>query len=279
MLLDAGERPAILSRGYGRRDASGGVTVVSDADGLRCGVDRSGDEPQMLARALPGVPVLVGADRYLSGRFAEERLAATVHLLDDGFQHLGLDRDLDLLVTSEEDLSEKPLPAGRLREGLDAALSADAALVTTSTPEQAARVAAALGVARCFRVERRLGEPQTLSGESAPVAPGTRVLVVAGIARPERFFADVASVGWSVAGTVAFRDHHRFDARDLNRIADALRAAGAALVLTTEKDGVRLNGPLPAGLLVRAVPLTASIEPAESFRDWLIATIRSRRAP
>src|SRR5580658_214506 len=111
----------------------------------------------MLARALPGVPVLVGASRYLSGRLAEERLGASVHLLDDGFQHLELGRDVDLLVIDERDLHDRLLPAGRLREPLTAAAQADAALVHTVDDSAAERIGRALGLSTCFRVVRKLG--------------------------------------------------------------------------------------------------------------------------
>ena len=88
----------------------------------------------MLARALPGVAVVVGASRYRAGRLAERELGATVHVLDDGFQHLQLERDVDLLLLSEDDLSDRPLPGGRLREPLTAAAVADAALVSAGYP-------------------------------------------------------------------------------------------------------------------------------------------------
>jgi tetraacyldisaccharide 4'-kinase len=224
------------------------------------------------------VAVLVGADRHLSGRLAERRLNATVHLLDDGFQHLGLARDVDLLVTSEEDLSDKLLPAGRLREGLEAARSADAVLVTAADAEAAARVAEQLGVETAFRVVRSIGAPRTIAGDPAPVPGGTPVLLVAGIACPERFFTDATAAGWAVAGTLAFHDHHRFTSRDIDRIADTARAAGVRTVLTTEKDAVRLNGPLPADLQIRTLPLTVAVDPADSFGEWLLTRIRPRRA-
>ena len=101
--------------------------MVSDGARVLADLDRAGDEPLMLARALPGVPVLVGADRYLAGVLAERRFGCTVHLLDDGFQHFALERDVDLVIVSPEDV-ERPvtLPAGRLREPLDAARAADA---------------------------------------------------------------------------------------------------------------------------------------------------------
>src|SRR5262249_59900634 len=92
MLRDRGERPAILSRGYGRRDHTEGVVVVSDGTKVIEPVGRSGDEPQLLARELSGVPVLVCADRYVAGAFAEQHFGTTVSVLDDGFQHVQLER-------------------------------------------------------------------------------------------------------------------------------------------------------------------------------------------
>ena len=103
LLRDAGERPAVLSRGYGRRNGAG-VVVVRDPDGVRAGVDAAGDEPRMLAERLDGVSVVVSRDRYRAGRLAETRLGATVHVLDDGFQHLQLARDLDLLLVRADEL-------------------------------------------------------------------------------------------------------------------------------------------------------------------------------
>ncbi len=122
LLLAAGEQPVILSRGYGRRHRADGVVVVSDGHRPQVPAEQSGDEPQMLARTLTGVPILVSPDRYLAGCLAERRFGCTVHLLDDGFQHLQLARDVNLLVMSRRDVDESVMPAGRLREPLDAAL-------------------------------------------------------------------------------------------------------------------------------------------------------------
>jgi tetraacyldisaccharide 4'-kinase len=280
LLVDSGERPAVLTRGYARRRRADGVTVVSDGVTIHATLDSAGDEPLMLARALPRVAVLVGADRYLSGRLAEDRLGATVHILDDGFQHFAIDRDVDLLLASEEDLNDRPLPAGRLREGLAAAAFADAALVTAGYSTAVERVARQLGVSTAFGVTRVLGAPRAISGnrDSVVVPPESRVFAAAAIARPERFFSDVASAGWHVVGSMAFRDHRRFTAADVARIASAARAAAAAIVLTTEKDAVRLEMCDLAGLPIAAVPLVVGIEPADEFRDWLLARLRDRQA-
>jgi tetraacyldisaccharide 4'-kinase len=279
LLVEQGERPAVLTRGYARRFVSAGVTVVSDGTTILAGLDAAGDEPLLLARELPSVAVLVGADRYLSGRLAETRLGATVHILDDGFQHLELARDTDLLLVSEEDLTDVPLPAGQLRESIAAAVNADAALVLAGYPSAADRIGRAFGVPTVFRVTRQLGAPRMIAGarDSVVVPSGSRVFAVAGIARPERFFADVTSVGWEIAGSLTFRDHHRFTRRDVERIAAGAKASSSAIVLTTEKDAVRLAVCNLGELPVASVPLHVGVEPADAFRDWLMARLRGPR--
>jgi tetraacyldisaccharide 4'-kinase len=279
LLLARGERPAVLTRGYARRIPLDGVTVVSDGASVLADLDTAGDEPLMLARALPGVPVLVGTDRYLSGRLAERRLDATVHLLDDGFQHLELARDIDLLLVAEDDLQDQPLPVGRLRERLTAAAAADAALITAGYDTAAGRIGRAFGIAQVFRVTREIGAPHRVAGarDSVVVPSGSRVFVVTGIARPDRFVADISSVGWEISGMIEFRDHHRFDARDIRRIAVEAHKSGSAIVLTTEKDAVRLAvcdlGELP----VASVPLLVGVEPSDAFARWLMERLRTAR--
>src|SRR5262249_28741097 len=164
MLTESGERPAILTRGYARRVARDGVTIVPDGTHVVADLDTARHEPLMLARALPGVPLLGRADRYLSGTLAERRLGATVHLLDDGFQHLELAREVDLLLVSEDDLTDRPMPAGRLRERLDAASAADAALVTAGDRSAAASSGRALGGFTRVPEARGIAAPRRISG-------------------------------------------------------------------------------------------------------------------
>src|SRR3954470_4593226 len=128
-LLAMGERPAILTRGYARTHPADGVVVVRDPEGIRSDLARAGDEPLMLARQLDGVSVLVSPDRYLSGCLAEHHFGATVHVLDDGFQHLQLERDVDIVIVGRDDFARPvTLPGGRLREPLDTLIAADAIL-------------------------------------------------------------------------------------------------------------------------------------------------------
>jgi len=279
LLVERGERPAILTRGYARRIAHDGVTIVSDGDRVRASVHEAGDEPLMLAQALPGVRVLVSANRYLAGRLGERRLDVTVHLLDDGFQHLGLARDVDLLLASEEDLSDRPLPAGHLRERLDAATIADSVLVTAGYDTAAERVARALRVSTVFRLARSIGPPHMVTGrrDSVVVPAGSRVFVVCGIAQPERFTADIVAAGWDIAGVRTYRDHYPFTDRDVRHIADAARAAGSAIVLTTAKDAVRLAACDLGDLPIASVPLVIGIEPADRFREWFMSRLTDAR--
>jgi tetraacyldisaccharide 4'-kinase len=276
LLVDAGEVPAILSRGYARTDAEAGVTVVSDGVRLRADLARAGDEPLLLARRLPGVRVLVCEDRYMAGKVAESHLGATVHVLDDGFQHFQLARDVDLLIVDVGDVNRpRTLPGGWLREPLSAARAADALLVTgAEDPSGVAAIAQRLGVATAFALLRDVEPPveETIAGPR-PLEPGTRVAVVSGVARPDRFLAESRDAGVDVVASLAFGDHHPYTAADVDRIGQAAAAAGATTVLTTEKDYVRLLPLRPWPFRVAVRPLGVRIEPDAEFSAWLAARL------
>jgi tetraacyldisaccharide 4'-kinase len=269
-LLQAhGERPAILSRGYGRKEHPTGVLVVSNGLEVAEPVWRTGDEPLMLARALPGVSVLVCPDRYTAGVVAVGALGATVCLLDDGFQHIQLERDVDLLLVSMDDLVEPLLPFGHLREPVDAGQLADAVLVPGSH-ENVWRVAGAIGLEVAFQTVPRF----RLDG----VPPGTRVVAVAGIARPQRFVEALRTFPCEIVAERLFRDHHWYTAQDLDGIRAAVEAGAASMVVTTAKDAVRL--PADAlGVPVKVLDLEVSIEPAPVFENWLLSHLARARQP
>jgi tetraacyldisaccharide 4'-kinase len=269
LLQHSGERPAILSRGYARRESPDGVVVVSDGHRALEPVGRTGDEPQMLARALNGVPVLVARERYLAGCLAEQRFGASVHLLDDGYQHLALARDVDLLIVSPADLDEGVIPDGRLREPVSAARYADALLVP-GTEDDARRVADATGCGRAFRLAVCFDPVRAM----APGVPhGARVVAVAGIARPQRFFAALRAQGWDVVREITFRDHHWFSARDVAAVAQAATKESAHAIVTTEKDAVRLDGLAQWAWL----PMRMTIESEQEFIDWLAGRLARAR--
>jgi len=281
VLIDMGERPAILSRGYARPAAIDGVVVVSDGRRVRADLAASGDEPLMLARSVAGARVLVSADRYLAGRLAETHLAATVHLLDDGFQHLPLARGTDLVIVSLEDLADpRTLPMGRLREPLSAAAAAAALLVPDASEGQAAALAERLNVGTVFTLTREAGEPMRLDlfGPSARVVSRGPVYALAGVARPARFFEELRASGWTVVGTAPFPDHHWYTTGDLARVVAAARSAGAMALITTEKDVMRLLRFRPLPLPLIWVPLDVRIEPAPAFRRWLGERLANERS-
>ena len=280
-LVEHGERPAILSRGYGRADAPDGVVVVSDGSRVLEGVARSGDEPLMLARQVPGAAVCVSPDRYLAGTLAERQLGCTVHVLDDGFQHLQLARDLDVLVTTMGEIPKgRVIPMGRLREPVDAASRAQVLVVSDATAGAASSEAWALGISQACGARRTLGAPfqvgrrqSGLSAEAVAKAGVGRVVAVAGIANPSRFLDALRAAGTPVVESIAFPDHHRYSRADVDRIASKVQQAGADVVFTTDKDAVRFEalGELPFALY--RVPLVVTFEPADALFESVRAVL------
>jgi tetraacyldisaccharide 4'-kinase len=169
-----------------------------------------------------------------------------------------------MLLVSPDDLDERVLPSGRLREGLDAARAADAVIVT-GTSDDAARVSGALGVTTAFRVATTFGVLRPLGEGEAPVPAGARVVAVAGIARPERFFHAVRAQGWNVVAELRYPDHHWYTAKDLAGINNVAQESRARAVVTTEKDAVRVG----EQAWWAALPMHVTIEPALEFEAWL----------
>ena len=266
MLRDEGHAVAILSRGYGGR-FHGDALVVSDGNEVLAGAAEAGDEPVMLARSLPGVVVAVGPRRDVVGRAVEARFGPRVHVLDDGFQHLRLERDLDIVCLDVRDLEDRPLPAGRLREGPEALDRAHLVLLTrleASTEEKLAALEQRLGPERTHRVSRRILGWRHLDGGEAP-APD-RVFLFAGIARPERFEGDAGASGAVVVDRAFFVDHHRYGTKEIERLADKARSAGADALGTTAKDAVRLVDLEPGAAALPILVLHGAVDFADEAR-------------
>jgi tetraacyldisaccharide 4'-kinase len=271
ILRDSGERVAVLSRGY-RGSFRGESLLVSDGTGALVPAELAGDEPVMLARAVPGVIVAVGRRRDLVGRAVEARFGRVVHVLDDGFQHLRLARDLDVVCLDARDLSDRPLPAGRLREGHRALGRADVVLLTrleAASEDELVELEERIGRGRTHRVSRRVLGFRCLDGHPAPRP--RRAFVLAAIARPERVERDVLGTGAAVAGRWFFRDHHSFRAAEVEDAVARARAAGADAVVTTAKDAVRLEGLPAAGLPVLVLEVAAEIADETRLRERLLA--------
>jgi len=261
----------VLSRGYGRRRS--GLPFLVDPGGT---AEVFGDEPLEIARETL-VPVYVAAKRYEAGLLAEEAIQRVsesvgqpvrVHLLDDGFQHRQLHRDVDIVLLSRADLNDHLLPAGNLREGLRAAARADVIAIPEDEPDVAERLQSHGCGAQVWRLRRRMDMPR-IAGP---------VVAFCGIARPRQFFQGIAAAGVPLAESIAYADHHRYTPRDLDRLAAVAHRAGAAALLTTEKDRVRLGTMarnLPASLPLQAAQLRIEIAPEAVAIDWLVASIRA----
>lgn len=269
-LRDRGRRVAVLSRGYGRR--SSGALVVSHGEGPLLGPTSAGDEPVLLAGELPGVAVVVGKHRDEAGRHALLRLSPPpdIFLLDDGFSHLRLARDLDLLAFPASDpfAGGRLPPGGRLREPLSASRRAHAVVLTGNAAlpagEELARALRPCGfTGPGFSAPTVAGRPRWLAG--ATLEAGARVLLVSAIARPERFVRSAAEAGVEIVGEEHFRDHHPYPEASLERIRRSFAARGAEAVLTTTKDRVKLQGRLDLPL----AELPVSSRPEASFWTWL----------
>ncbi|PYM17042.1 MAG: tetraacyldisaccharide 4'-kinase [Candidatus Rokuibacteriota bacterium] len=254
-LVGLGHRPGVVSRGYGRR--TGSVQVVADTASIRLDAEDAGDEPFLLARRLPGVPVVVGPNRYDAARFTVSRFDATVIVLDDAFQHRTLVKDLEIVMVRAVNPwgNRRLLPGGPLREPLVALKRAHLVIATG-----AANVGAAEEVARTVR-EYAPGVPviaaayaPTECWEAARMSPvkpeelvGARLLGFAGIGTPGAFRKTLADLGVVATSFVEFDDHHWYTSRELQTLAERASGVRADGLVTTEKDWVRFRTlPLPA---------------------------------
>jgi tetraacyldisaccharide 4'-kinase len=230
-----GFRPIVLSRGYKR--SSKGILVVSRGDGPITTWKESGDEPFLIAQRLPGVAVVVGADRYQAGRLAERAGLGNLFILDDGFQHRRLFRNVDLVTIDPAEWAEgeKLLPNGRWREPRSAIQRAQAACIQ----EKPGWIVPPLPIP-AFRVQTVIDGIYNGSDQVDPsLLRGEGVVAFAGIAKPERFFEALESLGITLARRIEFPDHHAFTPKEMTEISTK---GTRALLVTTEKDSVRLEG-------------------------------------
>jgi tetraacyldisaccharide 4'-kinase len=249
-LAAQGFRPVILSRGY--RRTTRGCVIVSCGEGPRTTWQEAGDEPFLMARKLIGrAAVVVGESRYLAGVTAQREQLGNVFLLDDGFQHLQLHRDFDIVTIDPDEWrkGENLLPAGRWREPQSAITRADAACVQGEAN-------LALPIPQ-FSVRLHIDPEQVL------LLKGKSITAFAGIAKPERFFATLDSAGLTLRRRVSFMDHHSYSDADLKDLQDEV-------LLTTEKDAVKLEG---RGNFV-AFRVSANISDVERLQSLILRRLQ-----
>ena len=256
----------VLSRGYARRSR---IAARVDPGGA---AEDFGDEPLLIAREA-AVPVYVAAQRYEAGLLAEADLTAGVHLLDDGFQHRQLHRDVNILLLDRRDwFDDRLLPAGNLREPLAAACRAT--VVAIPADDEAPELEVALRAwgwhGPVWRLRRHIEVPPV----DAPVT------AFCGIARPAQFFESLESGGLQLAARLPFPDHYRYTARDLDRIVSVCRAAGARAIVTTEKDRVRLGAlaaSFPEELPLCTARLRVEIEEEDAAIAFLMSQLQAQQ--
>jgi tetraacyldisaccharide 4'-kinase len=246
----------ILSRGYGRKTR--GVALVDPAGSPR----DFGDEPLLMARRL-NVPVIVGESRYAAGVFAEQKFGAQLHLLDDGFQHRSLARDFDIVLVTPEDVRDRLLPGGRLREPLTSLRRADAVVLTSGAS------------ADSFPLDQKLVWKARRG--IVPNHVPSRPVVFCGIARPKNFVAQLRAAGIEPVAEAVYRDHHAYREPDIRDLLDLRQRSEADGFVTTEKDAVNLGGYLSALEPLAVVPVKMELTDAANAVDTMLARIAERR--
>lgn len=281
LLLNRGLKPVILTRGYGR--ANGSPLIALDPAPARSPDPRRvGDEPALLAAALPEVPIIVCADRYRGGRAAEERFQIGAFLLDDGFQHLQLARDIDIVaLDATQEISDRAvLPAGRQRERCVALRRANIAAITRAGQEDSSRLERQVRrinpQIKVFHSRTKLcGWLEVASGRrlSADFLAGRRVCGFCAIGNPKAFFRDLMRWGCELAGGHAFRDHHRYTNSDVAHLVLSASSAGGAALVTTEKDVMNLPPDWKPDLNAFACLIEAEILEGDEFEETLFGML------
>jgi tetraacyldisaccharide 4'-kinase len=248
-LVALGAAPVVVSRGYGR--ATRGVQVVADRQGVRLGARAAGDEPLLLAERLPGIPVIVGENRFEAGRHAVEAHGASVIVLDDGFQNRTISKNLEILAVSARAPwgNGRLFPRGQLRESLSSLRRSHLVVVTNPSGDDEVDA-----ITRTLRLQdspapvvtaryEALEARRAVDGARLPLSElrGRRLLGFGGLASPRSFMETLRRLGVLLAGFVEFGDHHWYGEADLAEVTRRAGLAGAEGLITTEKDAVRLR--------------------------------------
>ena len=271
-------RVAILLRGY-KRQSREKVTIVSDGEKVCASLEESGDEAYMMAKHPSSIPIVVGRQRDRAGEVALERFGVDVLLLDDGFQHRQLARDVDILtVPAKRPLgdSAKLLPAGTLRESPTAFRRADIILLTQTdtadkslhAEETVQRFAPNALILKSVHQPVRLyplASKQSQAKTELKALAGKRILAVCGIGNPKAFAKTLKACSPESVELLAFPDHHVYTEADIARLDAAFRAAQADIIVTTQKDENKLtelmtDRQLPIFVLEIALVITEGVE-------------------
>jgi tetraacyldisaccharide 4'-kinase len=279
-LATHGYRPAIISRGYGGK-ACGRINVVSDGLNLLMDAQQAGDEPRLLAESLPNIPVLTGVVRSDPCRFAIDHFGSDILILDDGFQHLAVARDIDLVLFNASTLTEnhRVFPGGELREPFSALARGDAFIITGFADElrpQTDRFCQFLRnnfpktpifFSKYIPSGCREGNNPSISSIDKLPSP---LYGFCGIAKPDGFRRTLIDCGLQLKGFTALNDHQSYSPELLQKISNTAISAGAKALITTEKDMVKLRTTL---LPLPLFDLVMTIEMSPSFGESIITML------
>lgn len=262
VLLKHGKRPAVISRGYGRKDESE-IIAVSDGKNVLVDTRTGGDEPVLIASKLAGIPVVAGSNRFRAALFAHRQFATDIVILDDGFQHLRLHRNLDIVLIDAADPfgNGNLFPSGILRERPDALRRAHAVLISgtdRADVEAIKRTIRRHTGARIFtscHVPTDLVDVMTGRAEPFTVLRGISIIAVAGIARPSSFLSLLRSGGADIKAFFTYPDHYDYTKSDLARFYQKAADENVKMIVTTEKDAVRLNNLKPEAIWALRIEL------------------------
>lgn len=286
-LADEHIETAILSRGYRRKDSQSKQLIVSDGQQVLVNQAQAGDEPFMLAHKLKEVKVIVGSDRYQTGLLAIERFGTELLLLDDGFQHLQLARDLDIVVldgTNPFDNGEM-VPFGRLREPLYGLRRAQVVIVTRADrctdEDMITNVIKNLGlnIPIIYAYHDFVGLRELFTNKPAPLHKlnGAKIAVICALGQPDIFLDDLAGYQAQVVSKALFRDHHAYTQADLCQATKGAQAAGAAFIVTTEKDAVKLSQLADAGLPIYVIEIKVEFEDVVKLKSLILRAVAHYR--
>jgi tetraacyldisaccharide 4'-kinase len=278
-LKKQGFKPAVLSRGYGGNSAQK-INIISDGKNMSGSPDEAGDEPFLMAGILNDVPVLTSPDRYAAGKVAIEKFGADVLVLDDGFQHRTLYRDINIALLD----AARPfgngylIPRGPLREKPDSLARADLIILTRYAPNSASCEAKLLKQFPAKKIIRAHHAPVCIfdhtTGEACSLSliSGKKIAAFCGIADPESFRNSIKELGGKIVFFEEFPDHHRYTPKNIDYLIGKSRANSPDMILTTDKDRIKLAKAEFPGLF--ALRIKMMVDDPE-FPGWILAGLRS----
>ena len=281
LLLRNNRRPVVVSRGYGRKDESETI-VVSDGRSILVDTQTGGDEPVLIASKMPALPVVVGQKRYHAALAALQRFSPDVVVLDDGFQHIQLKRDLDIVLLDAGNPfgNGKLFPHGILREPLGALKRADAVLITKmdSTGDVKALKENIQRNTRARIFTSRQVPVDLIDYRSNDIKPlsalrGSKVLALSGIARPDSFIKLLTSLGADIVATCAYPDHFDYQKSDLAAVFQQAADEKVSMIVTTEKDAIRLKSLRADGIW--ALRIVLSVTEQNEWEKFLLEGLRN----